>query len=214
MPHQTELQSGNKKTVTDVHAFTPKHTLSSRWPYDKWNWCNWWEWVIWIISNYRGSRESKEEELREWKRAQPKGNSKPEATASAFLPTGDAERACICPKSAWFRDVCENVICLDSQSHPSTAARFTAPPPQLSPLYQRDWLLRKWGLSVTQNHTSLTGGAHAWILSPPLPPRPPGFKGRGLCGGQVWRLSWRPDSAWWTFLYEIWKHGAWRTFLL
>lgn len=213
MPHQTELQSGNKKTVTNVHAFTPKHTLSSHWSHDKWNWCNWWEWVIWIISNYRGSRESKDEELR----------VKENPIKRQLATWGN--RNCISPNRRRRASARLSTVCMIQRRlwecnlswlpvSPIHSRPFYNPPPRLSPLYQRDWLLGKWGFGVTQNHTSLTGGAHAWILSPPPPPRSLGFRGRGLCGGQVWRLSWRPDSAWWTLLYEIWKHGAWRTFLL
>lgn len=209
MPHQTELHCQVTKRLMCIHLHQNTHFLH----------------IGHMINGIGATDESESFGLYqiteaagkvrrkswEWKRIQSKGNLQPEATATASLPTGECARlstVCMIQRHLWECNLSRLPV------SPIHSCPFYNPPLHLSPLYQRDWLLRKWGFSVTQNHTSLTGGAHTWILSPPLPPRPLGFKGRGLCGGQVWRLSWRPDSAWWTFLYEIWKHGAWRTFLL
>lgn len=182
--------------------------------------CNWWKWVIWIRLDYRNSRGSKEEgkgggerRCRSERESDQKA-TRSEATTITSLTTGDTERVRVCLPSAWFRDIHENVICFDSQSHPSSVVRFTTPTPSTSPPSFRviDFYWNKASASHKIAHP--WWGARACIFSPPLPRLPQDFKGGGLRGGRVWRLSWSPDSVRWTFLLEIRKHGAWRTFLL
>lgn len=157
--------------------------LSPHWSYDKWTWCSWWEWVIWIISNYRGSRESKEEELRAKENPIKRqlatwGNCNRISPNRRRRVSARLSTACMIQRRLW---ECNWSWLPVSPIH---SCPFYKPSPHLSPLYQRDWLLRKWGFSVTQNHTSLTGGAHAWILSPPFSPRPPGLKEGGWVVGK------------------------------
>lgn len=154
--HQTVLQSvlGGTKLLAPwcICTHTRKHTHHIKGINDTWDLWNRWKWVIWIRLDY-GARISEEDGKKERKketgerrygreRESDQKAARSEASTATPLTTGDTEWACFCLSSARFKDIHENVICFDSQSHPSSSV-LQSPPPPRPPSYQSDWLLRK-----------------------------------------------------------------------